>query len=66
MKGIGRPNNSFKGVKGVDCFRLKQLNNSLGLQRESWVMAYEKDRLGKLRINFNIKHSSVLEGDDIG
>ena len=29
-------------------------------------MAYEKDRLGKLGINFNVKHSSVLEGDGIG
>lgn len=63
---INKSNNSFKGEKGVDYLKLDQLNHNRGLQGEFWVITYEKERLAKLGINYEVKHSSVLDGDGKG
>lgn len=63
---INKSNNSFKGKKGVDYLKLDQLNHRCGLQGEFWVITYEKERLAKLGINHEVKHSSILDGDGKG
>ena len=55
-----------KVTKNVDYARKDKLFRSLGLLGEKWAIAYEKERLRKLGIDFKIIHTSVEEGDGKG
>lgn len=56
----------FVGVKKIDYAERDKLFRGLGLQGEEWAITYEKERLNKLGITFDVRHSSVLDGDGIG
>jgi len=57
---------TFKGVKNIDYAKKDRLFRGLGLLGEEWAIIYEKERLGKLGIDFEVRHSSLLDGDGIG
>ena len=56
----------FRGKKGVDYAKKDELFRDLGLKGEMWVVNYEKERLAKLGIAFNVRHASLLDGDGLG
>lgn len=56
---------SFKG-KIVDYEVIDKLHRNLGLEGEKWAIQYEKERLAKHGITFEVKHSSIEEGDGLG
>ena len=56
----------FKGSKNVDYAKRDALYRSLGMLGEQWVITYEKERLAKLGIQAEVRHSSVCDGDGIG
>ena len=53
-------------VQDVDYWNVYQRNKLIGLNGEYWVMEYEKKRLKKLGINFDIEHTSIVRGDGCG
>ncbi len=57
---------SFVGVKDIDYAERNNLFHGIGLMGEEWAITYEKERLRKKNINFNVRHSSILDGDGIG
>lgn len=57
---------TFKGIKNVDYAKNDALCRGLGLNGECWAMIYEKDRLQKLGIQFEVQHSSIEKGDGLG
>ena len=56
---------SFKG-KIFDYEVIDKLRRCIGLEGEMWAIQYERERLAKLGIAFNVKHSSIEEGDGLG
>ena len=53
-------------VKDVDYIAIYQKNKLVGLNGEFWVLDYERDRLKKLGINFEVEHTAKIRGDGCG
>ena len=56
----------FKGIKDIDYAEKDRLFRGLGLLGEQWAIIYEQERLKALEITFEVRHSSVCDGDGIG
>lgn len=56
----------FISRKGIDYSMLDKLNRELGNKGELWAINYERERLLKQGITFEIRHASVLDGDGLG
>ena len=63
---IQKVETEFRGKKGVDYTRQDNLLRDLGLKGEMWVVNYEKERLAKQGIKFEVRHASLLDGDGLG
>lgn len=63
---IHKMTSEFKGKKGIDYAKQDELFRDLGKKGEMWVVNYEKERLGKLGIKYNVRHASYLDGDGLG
>lgn len=57
---------TFKGLKNVDYAKNDARYRGLGLNGECWAVIYEKERLQKLGIQFEVQHSSIEKGDGLG
>ena len=57
---------SFRGIKDIDYADKDSLFNSLGLLGEKWTIIYEQNRLADLGILFEVRHSSIYDGDGVG
>ena len=53
-------------VQDVDYIAIYQKNKLVGLNGEFWVLDYERDRLKKLGINFEVEHTAKIRGDGCG
>ena len=61
-----KTSNVFKGKKNVDYDKKDKLYRNIGKSGEYWAIIHEKERLSKLGISFEVRHSSVHDGDGIG
>ena len=59
--------NSYKGVKGVNYYKISKQNEDLGVAGELWVVNRERERLISLNLDPNkVKHSAKEDGDGCG
>lgn len=63
---IHKDDSEFRGKKGIDYAKQDELFRDLGTKGEMWVVNYEKERLAKLGIKYEVRHVSLLDGDGLG
>lgn len=63
---IHKMSSEFIGKKGIDYAKQDELFRNLGMKGEMWVVNYEKERLVKLGIKYEVRHASILDGDGLG
>lgn len=63
---IHKMSSEFIGKKGIDYAKQDELYRNLGKKGEMWVVNYEKERLEKLGIKYEVRHASILDGDGLG
>lgn len=63
---IHKMSSEFIGKKGIDYAKQDELFRNLGMKGEMWVVNYEKERLEKLGIKYEVRHASILDGDGLG
>ncbi|MBR4218351.1 MAG: DUF3883 domain-containing protein [Bacteroidales bacterium] len=56
----------FIGKKGIDYAKRDELNRFIGKKGECWVVNYERERLRKLNITADVRHTSQQDGDGLG
>lgn len=56
----------FISRKGIDYSLRDKLSRELGSKGELWAINYERERLLKQGLTFEIRHTSVLDGDGLG
>ena len=63
---VHKVENEFRARKGIDYAKQDMLFRDLGKKGEMWVVNYEKERLSKLGIIFDVRHASLYDGDGLG
>jgi hypothetical protein len=63
---VHKVEDEFRAKKGIDYAKQDMLFRDLGKKGEMWVVNYEKERLSKLGIIFDVRHASLYDGDGLG
>ena len=63
---VHKAEDEFRARKGIDYAKQDMLFRDLGKKGEMWVVNYEKERLSKLGIIFDVRHTSLYDGDGLG
>ena len=56
----------FRGKKGIDYAQKDALSKDIGKKGEMWAVNFEKERLAKLGLKYDVRHASLLDGDGLG
>ena len=63
---VHKVEDEFRARKGIDYAKQDMLFRDLGKKGEMWVVNYEKERLSKLGIIFDVRHAALYDGDGLG
>lgn len=58
--------NKVHVTKNTNYIGIYENNKRIGVEGELWALDYEKNRLKKLGIDYEVEHSSITKGDGLG